>query len=548
MLAKGDAYGVFQMEGSGMRDILAKLKPNRFEDLIALVALYRPGPMDDIPTYISVKNGHEKPDYLHPSLQPILEETYGIMVYQEQVMQIARVLSGYSLGGADLLRRAMGKKIQSEMDAQRTLFVEGAAKNNVEDARASMIFDKVAKFAGYGFNKCHSAPYALVAYQTAYLKANHPVEFFAASMTLDMGNADKLGNFRRELERLKIPLLPPDMNRSMAEFAVERTDEGKLGVRYALAAIKGVGREAMNRLAEERATNGPFKDLFDVAERLDQRVINKRLLESLVKAGAFDSLNKNRAQTFGAVEALTRHSQATHQSRGSDQNSLFGDDTAQRRPPLPKVPDWAPMERLQNEFSAIGFYLSSHPLAAYERSLERLRVTRAADLQALLARGAPGRIKLAGTVIDRQERTSAKGNRFAFVQCSDQSGAFELTVFSELLGSKRNLLEPGQAILASADGRLDGEQVKLTAQTVEKLDDAVAHAAAGLRIELSDPAALEALRKMLEGKRGRSRVTLVVAIPDDAEVEVTLPGTYSIAAGLRDAIGGLPGIAQVEEI
>ena len=367
-------------------------------------------------------------------------------------------------------------------------------------------------------------------------------------MTLDMGNADKLGNFRRELERLQIPLLPPDINKSMAEFAVERTDEGKLGVRYALAAIKGVGRDAMNRLAEERATNGPFKDLFDVAERLDQRVINKRLLESLVKAGAYDSLNKNRAQTFGAVEALTRHSQATHESRGSNQNSLFGDDTAQRRPPLPKVPDWAPMERLQNEFAAIGFYLSSHPLAAYERSLERLRVTRAADLQALLTRGVPGRIKLAGTVIDRQERTSAKGNRFAFVQCSDQSGAFELTVFSELLGSKRNLLEPGQAILVSADGRLDGEQVKLTAQTVEKLDDAVANAAAGLRIELSDPAALEPLRKALEGKRGRSRVTLVVPMPDDSEAEVTLPGSYSIAAGLRDTIGGLPGIAQVEEI
>ncbi|MDP1967015.1 MAG: DNA polymerase III subunit alpha, partial [Reyranella sp.] len=215
MLAKGDAYGVFQMEGSGMRDILSKLKPNRFEDLIALVALYRPGPMDDIPTYISVKNGQEKPDYLHPSLKGILEETYGIMVYQEQVMQIAQVLSGYSLGGADLLRRAMGKKIQSEMDAQRATFIEGARKNDVEDARASMIFDKVAKFAGYGFNKCHSAPYALVAYQTAYLKANYPVEFFAASMTLDMGNSDKIGNFRRELERLQIPLLGPDVNKSM---------------------------------------------------------------------------------------------------------------------------------------------------------------------------------------------------------------------------------------------------------------------------------------------------------------------------------------------
>ena len=334
----------------------------------------------------------------------------------------------------------------------------------------------------------------------------------------------------------------------MAEFAVETTDDGRKGVRYALAAIKGVGREAMNRLAEERAAHGPFKDLFDMAERLDTRALNKRLLESLVKAGAFESMNKNRAQTFGAVEALVRHSQATHESRGSNQDNLFGDDTAQRRPQLPKVPDWAPMERLQNEFAAIGFYLSSHPLAAYERSLQRLGVTRAADLGSLMARGAPGRIKLAGTIIDRQERTSAKGNRFAFIQCSDQSGAFELTVFSDLLGSKRNLLEPGQAVFVSADGRLDGEQVKLTAQTVEKLEDAVANSAAGLRIVISDPAALAALANTLKGKSGKGRVTLVVTMPEEAEAEVTLPGSYSIAGGLRDAIGMLPGIAQVEEI
>src|SRR5471030_2166274 len=251
MLAKGDAYGVFQMEGSGMRDILSKLKPNRFEDLIALVALYRPGPMDDIPTYISVKNGQEKPDYLHPSLEGILKETYGIMVYQEQVMQIAQVLSGYSLGGADLLRRAMGKKIQSEMDAQRATFIEGAAKNNVEDARASMIFDKVAKFAGYGFNKCHSAPYAMVAYQTAYLKANYPVEFLAASMTLDLGNTDKLNVFRQELARLGIKLLSPDINRSAVEFTVEDTKSGA-AIRYALAAVKGVGAHAMQSIVAER--------------------------------------------------------------------------------------------------------------------------------------------------------------------------------------------------------------------------------------------------------------------------------------------------------
>ncbi len=548
LLARGDGSGVFQLEGNGMRDVLRKMKPDRFEDIIAVVALYRPGPMENIPSYIKRKHGEEEPDYLHPLLEGILKETYGIMIYQEQVMQIAQVLSGYTLGGADLLRRAMGKKIQAEMDAQRASFIEGAEKNGVKKDKASSIFDQVDKFAGYGFNKSHAAAYALVCYQTAYLKANHPVEFFAATMTLDMGNVEKLNGYRRDLEKIGVELLPPDVNRSSAEFTVERDANGKKAIRYALAAIKGVGREAMVRLTEERVENGPFKDLFDFAERLDQRVINKRLVESLVRAGAFDTLNKNRAQTFAAVEALTRHSQATHESRGSDQNSLFGDDTAQRRPQLPKVPDWAPMERLQQEFSAIGFYLSSHPLAAYERSLQRLGVCRAADLPALLARGTPGRIKLAGTVIDRMERTSAKGNRFAFVQCSDQSGAFELTVFSELLGSKRNLLEAGQAVLISADGRLDGEQVKLTAQTVEKLDDAVANAAAGLRIVISDPVALEALRKALDGKRGRGRVTLVVPMTDESEAEVTLPGTYSIAGGLRDVIGSLPGIAQVEEI
>ncbi|UYN93023.1 MAG: DNA polymerase III subunit alpha [Enhydrobacter sp.] len=548
LLARGDGSGVFQLEGNGMRDVLRKLKPDRFEDIIAVVALYRPGPMENIPSYIKRKHGEERPDYLHPMLEGILKETYGIMIYQEQVMQIAQVLSGYTLGGADLLRRAMGKKIKAEMDAQRANFIEGAKKNGVEESRASSIFDQVDKFAGYGFNKSHAAAYALVCYQTAYLKANHPVEFFAATMTLDMGNVDKLNGYRRDLEKLGIELLPPDVTRSSAEFTVERAADGKKAIRYALAAIKGVGREAMNRLTGEREANGPFRDLFDFAERLDQRVLNKRLLESLVRAGAFDTLNKNRAQAFGAVEALTRHSQAIHETRDSDQNSLFGDDTAQRRPQLPKVSDWAPMERLQNEFAAIGFYLSSHPLAAYERSLQRLGVTRAADLPALLSRGVAGRIKLAGTVIDRMERTSAKGNRFAFVQCSDQSGAFELTVFSELLGSKRNLLEAGQAVLISADGRLDGEQVKLTAQTVEKLEDAVAHAAAGLRIVLADPVALEALHKHLEGKRGRGRVTLVVPMPDESEAEVTLPGTYSIAGGLRDAIGSLPGVMQVEEI
>ncbi|MCW5749088.1 MAG: DNA polymerase III subunit alpha, partial [Alphaproteobacteria bacterium] len=443
--------------------------------------------------------------------------------------------------------RAMGKKIPAEMAAPRDIFIAGAQKNGVSAAHASSIFDQVDKFAGYGFNKSHAAAYALVSYQTAYLKANYPVEFIAASMTLDMGNTDKLAAFRRELDRLRIAMLPPDVNRSSAEFTVEPTDDAAKAVRYALAAIKGIGREAMETLVAERRANGAFTSLWDLAERLDTRVLNKRQLENLVRAGALDSLNANRAQTFQTIESLIKHSNATRESRSSDQVALFGDDTAARRPPLVKVADWPVMERLNHELAAIGFYFSSHPLAAYGRSLDRLGVIRAADLPARLARGST-RVKLAGTVIDKAERTSAKGNRFAFVSVSDASGNYELTVFSEVLSAKRDLLQPGAAILVSADGRLDGDQVKLTTQSVEKLDDAVRHAAAGLRITLNDAAALARLKEILGQAAGRGRISLLMALDDDNQAEVTLPGGYAVAPGTRESLGRVPGVTQVEEV
>jgi DNA polymerase-3 subunit alpha len=548
VLARGDGTGVFQLESNGMRDVLRRLKPDRFEDIIAVVALFRPGPMENIPSYIRRKHGEEKPDYLHPMLEGILKETYGIMIYQEQVMQIAQILAGYTLGGADLLRRAMGKKIKSEMDAQRTTFIEGARKNSVEEGRASMIFEQVDKFAGYGFNKSHAAAYALVCYQTAWLKANYPVEFFAATMTLDMGSVDKLNGYRRELDRLGIALLPPDINRSGAEFDVETLPDGKRAVRYALAAIRNVGRDAMERLVEERRRGGPFENLFDLAERVDAKVLNKRLLENLVRAGAFDPIHRSRAQAFAAVEATVRHAQATAEAKQSRQDSLFAGDAGARRPPMPKTAEWPPMERLQQEFLSIGFYLSSHPLAAYEKSLQRLGVARASELIARLTSGGSTRVRLAGTVIDRNDRTSAKGNRFAFVQLSDQSGTYEVTVFSEVLAARRELLEPGNAVLISADGRMDGEQVKLMAQSIERLDDAVAGAVAGLRIQIADATALAQLQRIVCAHKGRGRVSVVFPLDDDSEAEVALPGGYAIAPGVRDAIGGLAGVVQVEEV
>ena len=307
MLGRGDAVGVFQLESSGMRDVLRKLKPDTFEDIIAVVALYRPGPMDNIPSYIRRKHGEEQADYLYPTLEGILRETHGIMIYQEQVMQIAQELCGYSLGGADLLRRAMGKKIKEEMDRQRATFISGAVARGVPEAKASQIFELVSKFAGYGFNKSHAAAYALIAYQTAYLKANYPLEFFAASMTLDLANSDKLNGFRQELGRLGIRLLPPDVNASEAIFSVEHGGSSGAptgGIRYALAGVKTVGEPAARAVVEERRRGGPYPSLADFARRLDPRHLNKRQLENLARAGAFDSLHANRRQVFDSVETI----------------------------------------------------------------------------------------------------------------------------------------------------------------------------------------------------------------------------------------------------
>jgi len=549
LLGRGDTVGVFQLEGQGMRDMLKKLKPDRFEDIIAVVSLYRPGPMENIPRYISVKHGQEPPDYLHPSLEPILKETHGIIIYQEQVMQIAQVLSGYTLGGADLLRRAMGKKIKAEMEAQRKLFVDGAAERGVAPSLASDIFDKVEKFAGYGFNKSHAAAYALVAYQTAWLKANHPYEFLAGSMTLDLGNTDKLNVFRQELDRLGIKLLPPDINRSDVGFIVEDAPSGK-AIRYALAAVKGVGAQAMESIVAERRARGRFTDLFDFAGRIDAKSFNKRQFESLIKAGAFDAINPNRAQSMAACEMLLRQASLAHAERQSAQVSLFGAGTApMARPKLPDTLDWPPVERLQNEFEAIGFYLSSHPLDSYGKSLERMGAVRVADLAARLASGGSSRVKLAGIVIGKKERTSARGNRFAFLQMSDASGMFEVTVFSEVLSQARPVLDSGQPLLVTADARAEEDMLRLTAQRIELLETVAVQAAAGLRVFLGEAAAVKPLQGILEQQgRGRGRVTVVVPVPHSREVEIALPGGFKIGPGIRAAVNAVAGVTDVHEL
>ena len=550
MLTRGETVGVFQLESAGMRDAVRGMRPDRLEDLIALVALYRPGPMENIPRYNACKHGKEKPDYLHPTLEPILKETFGVMVYQEQVMQIAQVMCGYSLGQADLLRRAMGKKDKSQMEALRKSFVEGAVKRGVDEAKASHIFDLVDKFAGYAFNKSHAAAYALVSYHTAWLKANYPVEFMAASMSFDLANTDKLAVFRQELDRLGIRLLPPDVNRSEAAFTVELAPGDQKGaVRYALAAVKGVGQAAMEALVAERRANGPFRDLGDFARRLDPKQVNKRLLEQLAKAGALDALEPNRARAFAVIELLLAEANAEAEARSTNQSSLFAGAADRPKLRAPALPDWPLTQRLQGEFESIGFYLSAHPLDAYAVAMKRLGVVRAVELPQRLRTGGAARIKLAGSVIGKQERTSAKGNRFAFVQLSDASGTFEVTLFSEVLAMARELLGSGKPLLLSVDARLEDEAVKLLAQSIQPLDVAAASTAAGLRITLGDEAALPGLRDIFSAeKKGRGRIVLDLVLGPEERAELQLPGAFMVSPDTRARVSGVPGVLEVQEI
>jgi len=544
MLCRGETTGVFQLESSGMREILRNMKPDTFEDIIAIVALYRPGPMDNIPSYIQRKHGQEELDYYYPSLEPILKETYGIMIYQEQVMQIAQELAGYSLGSADLLRRAMGKKIKAEMNAQRKSFVEGAVAKSVPEAKASEIFDQVAKFAGYGFNKSHAAAYALVAYQTAYLKANFPFEFMAASMALDMHNTDKLYIFKQDLENLGITLLPPDINKSGVAFHVEEYKEGK-AVRYALAAIKNVGEVAMASLVAEREKNGPFKNLEDFVKRLDIKTINKRQLENLILAGGLDQINSNRRQLFEGIGDLLIHAGVAQQERESGQIALFqAEEEIIPNITLPAVTDWLENDRLREEFGAIGFYLSSHPLDSYGSTLRRLNILSSGQL---FETKKSGLVKMAGMVISKKERVSAKGNKYAFVQLSDSSGSYEITVFSDVLATSRDLLEPGSKVIihGSAENK---DQLKILANRISPLDDAAEKTSTGLRIYSNDMRVINDIKDVLSSEiPGRGKVSLVSTF-NMKEIVIDLPGKFPASPSIAKALKAISGVDDVQEI
>ena len=547
VMASGATVGVFQMEGQGMRDTLRQLRPQSLEEVTALISLYRPGPMDSIPAYVDCKMGRKPLDVLHPLLAPVLTATYGVIVYQEQVMQIAQILAGYSFGEADLLRRAMGKKKKEEMDKQRTRFMSGAAERGVVPDLAALLFGLMEKFSGYGFNKSHAAPYALIAYQTAWLKANAPVEFFAGSMSLDLANTDKLSVFYQDAKRSGVKIRRPDVNLSGADFEVE---DGE--VLYALGAIRNVGLQAMEHVVAERRERGPFRDLFDFVERVDPKQVNRRTFETLARAGAFDSINPNRAEVFDNAEALIGHGQALAADRAEGKRSLFGEDSGgSHRPRVKKSDLWTPVQRLDEELVAVGFYLSGHPLDDMVDALRKRRTDLLSDAIAKAEAGVEA-LRMAGVVRRRQERAAqSSGEKFAFVTLSDPTGEYEVLFPPESWRRCRDLLEPGAAVAITVRAKAKDGEVRFFGDSAEPVAKAVENVVAGLRVHLAPRSAeIEALKKRLEGvtnSRG-GEIILVAGVGSGREVEVKLPGRFTLDGAVRGAIKTAPGVVFVEDI
>ena len=547
LLKRGDTVGVFQVESEGMRRTLTAVKPTSFGDIIALNALYRPGPMDNIPMFGRRKNGQESIEYPHPLLEGILKETYGIFVYQEQVMQAAQVLAGYSLGSADLLRRAMGKKIKSEMDAQRAGFVEGCAKvNGIAAAKANELFDLIDKFAGYGFNKSHAAAYALLTYQTAWLKAHHRAEFYAASMSFDIALTDKLAMFVEDMRRGGVDCLPPSVNASEAAFSVE---DG--AVRYALGALKGVGEKAMEALVEERKGRGPFKSLDDFAERIDPRLLNKRQVESLAGAGAFDSLETNRASVFAASETILAHASSAAEQRESGQHGLFGAGDSSIPPIRLPEAQWTLGERMAAERESFGFYFSGHPIQAHSHLLAAYKVKRYDELgDVRIAEGERVTVTMAAMVEEARWRTSAKGRRFLTATLSDASGQFQATAFDdEPIEALQKAAESGACGLLTMelDRRAGDDSPRAAVKRFQPVEMLTKRTRLQLTVRLRDASAADAIVAELASRRGSTGlVRLLMPLSGGGEAVILLGRDFALDADVALRIERIAGEGSAE--
>ena len=461
LLSTGNTVGLFQVESAGMREALLQMKPNHIEDIIALVALYRPGPMANIPTYNDCKHGRQTPDYLHPLLQDILKPTYGVIIYQEQVMQIAQKLSGFTAGQADLLRRAMGKKKRSELEKQKQGFIAGALKNGISKDIAASIFLKIEPFAEYGFNKSHAAAYAIISYQTAFLKTYYPKEFIAASMTMDISNQNKLSEFYEELKRLNIKITRPNINECYANF---RAIEDKFY--YALGGIKAVGYDAISNVVSERIANGEFKSINDFLNRINPKDMNKLQLEGLVKAGAFDSLNGNRQALFDSIPNFILKTKNIFENKSANQIDLFTEDEELQNNIINDIEDWKFEERLSKEFEAVGFFISDHPLNQFTEIFDDYKII---DYSKFNSEDEIKNSNIAATLLKVQERKTAKGNSYAVLKLTDLTSVFELFIFSDILELNREILIEGNSLILTLVKNISNDENRFKRVNVQKI-------------------------------------------------------------------------------
>jgi DNA polymerase-3 subunit alpha len=526
LLCAVDVVGIFQLESAGMRDVIQKLQPDSLEDLIALVSLYRPGPMDDIPKYLARKHGKEPVTYIHPILEPILKKTYGVMVYQEQVMKIAQEMGGYTLAAADLLRRAMGKKIKSEMEKNRAVFLEGAAKKDVDPEIAIQVFALMEKFAGYGFNRSHAAPYALLSYQTAYLKANYRREFYIAVMNLDSANVDKLSTFVQDAKSSGIDILSPDVNESEEFFKADGN-----GIRYSLGSLKGGSSTTMRPVVDERKRNGKFKDVFDFFKRLDKQGFSTRNISSLILSGAFDSIHNNRCQLIESLEILLK----LCNQQDSKQMSLFG-GYAQNNPDLKQVQEYGMLEKLDLERGAIGFYLSSHPMDVYSKLLGDNNITQSKDFPRHNCN-----ITTAGVLLSKKEKLSKNDQKYAFLTLLDQGGVFEISIFPDLFSKVSDLLVVGKALLVEAQLKIDAETTKLLGTSVRTLDSLMNKSKVYLYID--ETADLDNVRDIIESiDDGNNVVSFVVTKKNGQKIEIETKYSKNLSVDDRMTLASIKGV------
>jgi DNA polymerase-3 subunit alpha len=552
LLQSGDTVGVFQLESEGMRRTLAAVKPTNFGDIIALVSLYRPGPMDNIPLFGRRKNGLESIEYPHEKLSVILAETYGIFVYQEQVMQAAQILAGYSLGDADLLRRAMGKKVQAEMDAQRQRFVDGCKEvSGIDAKKANELFDLIDKFAGYGFNKSHAAAYALLAYQTAWLKTHYPHEFYAASMCFDMHQSEKLAVFVDDMRRSGIALHGPDINRSEAEFTVERTEEG-YAVRYALAGLRNVGEKAMDAIVAEREANGPYTSLDDLFRRLPAGAMNRRGLEALAAGGAFNSLEPNRAQIVANAELLMAVADEAVRARTSGQAGLFGgDDHAVPATRLADMPPWSRADQMAAERDTFGFYFAAHPVTEY-RAVASANGARtygslmSGDGDAGAARS--GAV-MAALVENVNRRKTKKGNDFIAADFSDSSGQFSASCFEEALVEPfQQWAREGTCVLLNVelDRPNPDEPPRITVRGARPLASVSSAARMLLKLDVTTPEAMSELALLLpRGEGARGEVIARLRTGSAREPVLRLGADFALDSDVIERLIPVEGLANV---